>query len=86
MEKNKTLDRERKINEKKFGKWDTFPDGGRKYWMEIRGKSGWSARYIKEVDKNENTIKFYQEIYNGQGELVEIHCKFPKDTGHKRIR
>ena|GEM_PF-6176634 len=28
---------------------------------------------------------FYQEIYNSEGELVEIHRKYPVDTGHEKI-
>ena len=47
--------------------------------------SGWKARYVKEVDKYENTIRFYQEIFDDKGKLVEIHVKFPEDTGHKKI-
>jgi len=40
---------------------------GRKYWYQIKGKAGWRAKYVKEVDIDENTIKFYQEIYNDKG-------------------
>jgi len=34
---------------------------------------------------HEETVRFYQEIYNDQGELVEFHQKCPEDTGHQRI-
>jgi len=37
------------------------------------------------VDKNEETLKFCQEIYNEEGVLVEIHEKYPSDKGHKKI-
>ena len=40
---------------------------------------------MKEVDADEKTLKFYQEIYNEQGELEEIHQKYPVDTKHKKI-
>jgi YD repeat-containing protein len=46
---------------------------------------GWSARYVKEVDSDEQTTRFYQEIYNAQGQLVEIHEKFPVDKGHQKV-
>ena len=47
------MDIKRKDNEKKFRNYET-KDGGRIYWFEIKGKSGWKARYVKEVDNNEN--------------------------------
>ncbi|MCK4733034.1 MAG: hypothetical protein KAT65_11310 [Methanophagales archaeon] len=39
-----------------------------------------------EVDEREETIKFYQEIYDNKGNLVEVHEKFPTDLGHRRIK
>ena len=75
--------KKRKINEKKFGKWKENQDGSRKYYYEVSGKQGWKAKYVKEVDKNEVTLKFFQEIYNENGILVEIHEKYPEDKGHK---
>jgi len=72
-------------NEKKFGYWIEFSDGGRRYFYEIKGKYGWFARYIKDVNNLEQTIKFYQEIYDQNGNLVEIHVKYPEDKGHKKI-
>lgn len=29
---------------------------------------------------------FYQEIYNSNGNLVEVHEKFPADKGHGKIK
>jgi hypothetical protein len=75
----------RRINEKKFGSWEKLPEGGRRYWYEVLGRRGWRARYVKEVDPVENTIRFYQEIYDDLGELVEIHEKYPFDSGHMVI-
>ena len=74
----------RNQNERKFGYWQNLPKGGRRYWLEVPGRHGWKARYIKEVDINENTIRFFQEVYDDEGKLVEIHEKFPVDKGHKK--
>jgi hypothetical protein len=71
-------------NEKKFGQWQELPDGGRRYWMDIAGRQGWRARYVKEVDEHETTLRFYQEIYDELGELVEVHEKYPVDKGHTK--
>ena len=72
-------------NEKKFENWQEDEFENRIYFYEVKGKYGWKARYVKEVDNEENTIKFYQEIYNEFNILVEIHDKFPIDNGHRRI-
>ena len=77
--------RKRKENEKKFSDWKPTPNGGRIYWLDVKGKIGWKARYLKEVDENENTLKFWQEIYDEQNNLVEIHEKYPYDKGHKKL-
>jgi hypothetical protein len=74
------------INEKKFTSWEDLSDGGRRYWLDIIGKNGWKARYIKEVNPDEEAMKFYQEIYNEKEELIEIHEKFPEDKGHVSIK
>jgi hypothetical protein len=72
-------------NEKKFGQWDELPGGGRRYRLDVRGRLGWLARYLKEVDANETTIRFCQELYDDQGKLVEIHEKYPVDKGHQKV-
>ena len=66
--------------------WNETDAGGRVYWYEIPGKHGWKARCVKEVDSNEETLTFRQEIYDENDTLVEIHQKFPIDTGHQKIR
>ncbi len=71
-------------NEKKFGEWVATPGGGRRYWIDVLGRQGWRARYLKEVDANESTLRFWQEIYDDQGRLSEIHEKFPLDKGHQK--
>jgi hypothetical protein len=63
----------RRINERKFGTWEELLDGGRRYSYKVEGRHGWIARYIKEVNLMEETLRFYQEIYNDNGKLVEIH-------------
>jgi hypothetical protein len=75
----------RKRNEKKFGAWEELPDGGRRYFYEIKGRHGWIARYIKEVDVLERTVRFYQEIYDDKGRLIEIHEKYPVNKGHEKV-
>jgi len=50
----------RNQNEKKFGVWEELPGRGRRYWYEVTSRLGWKARYVKEVDVDEKTTKFYQ--------------------------
>jgi len=76
----------RRLNEKKFPNWKELPGIGRRYWFDVQGRHGWKARYIKEVDEQEETKRFYQEIYDSNGKLVELHEKYPVDKGHKRIK
>ena len=72
-------------NEKKFGSWEELPGDGRRYWLDVSGRSGWVARYLKEVDAKETTLKFWQEIYDDQRRLVEVHEKYPVDKGHQKV-
>ena len=83
MLNNKDL--KRKLNEAKFSNWLDLPNRGRRYWYEVKGKYGFKAKYVKEVDFNEETVKFYQEIYDENNNLIEIHEKFPVNRGHKRL-
>jgi len=76
-----SLDRNRCANEKKFGSWTELPTGGRRYFLEVPGLHGWTARYVKEVDAEETTLRFLQEIYDEARHLVEIHEKYPIDKG-----
>ena len=71
-------------NEKKFDSWEELPDGGRRYHLDVAGRSGWLARYLKEVDAEDTTLRFWQEIFDDQGRLVEIHEKYPVDAGHRK--
>ena len=72
-------------NEKKFGSWEELPGDGRRYWLDVSGRSGWVARYLKEVDAKETTLKFWQEIYDDQRRLVEVHEKYLVDKGHQKV-
>ena len=76
----------RQQNQRKFSHWIELLNGGRRYWLDVAGHRGWLARYIKEVDAQEQTTAFYQEIYDETGQLVEMHHKFPMDTGHQKTR
>ena len=66
---------------KKVFQLDGFIKRGRKYWYEVDGRWGYKARYVKEVDRLEETLKFYQEIYNENGILAEVHEKYPINKG-----
>ena len=72
-------------NERKFRHWEQLPNGGRRYVRDFVGRAGGRARYIKEVDSNERTVRFAQEIYDGSGRLIAMHEKFPVDLGHKHL-
>jgi len=72
-------------NERKFKHWEELPNGGRQYIRDFGGRSGGRARYIKEVDLNERTVRFAQEIHDSSGRLIAVHEKFPVDLGHKQL-
>ncbi len=75
----------RQKNQRTFGNWRDRPGGGRLYSYEVKGRSGWLARYVKEVDAEEATVRFYQEVFDGDGRLREVHHKFPVDLGHRKV-
>ena len=79
-------ERKRRSNERKFGAWEELPSGARRYWYEVPGRGGWRARYVKEVDSDETVVRFWQEIYNESGILVERHEKYPVDRGHEKVK
>jgi hypothetical protein len=74
----------RQKNETDFDSWIENEDG-RIYSFEIAGKLGWKAKYLKEVNSEEVTIRFWQEVYDENNTLKEIHEKYPVDKGHKKI-
>ena len=75
----------RNQNEKKLGNWEELPHGGRRYWYNVEGRAGWQAKYVKEVNEDEDMIEFRQEIYDDKGQLVEVHQKYPVDRGHQKV-
>ncbi|MGH7180725.1 MAG: hypothetical protein ACREJN_01970 [Nitrospiraceae bacterium] len=75
----------REQNEQKFAHWEGLRVGGRRYWLDVEGRHGWKARYVKEVDADEVAVRFYQEIYHEAGILVEVHHKYPVDSGHQKV-
>lgn len=79
------VDRKRQENERKFGHWAELPGGGRRYVLEVPGLHGWMACYIKEVDADEQTMRFLQEIRDETRQLVEVHEKYPVDKGHVQV-
>ena len=54
--------------------------------IDVVGRFGWRARYLKEVDSADRTVRFWQEIYDQAGTLVEIHEKFPVDKAITRYK
>jgi hypothetical protein len=80
-----SIEHKRRENEKKFGSWIELSAGGRRYYFEVPGLHGWTARYVKDVDADEQTMRFLQEIYDEKRQLVEIHEKYPVDKGHVRV-
>lgn len=75
----------RRQNERRFNHWVDLPDGGRRYGYDVPGAKRGFARDVKTVDGNENTVSLVQEIYDDFGNLIEIHPKYPFDTGHQRV-
>ena len=75
----------RRDNEKEFDSWIELGNGGRIYSFIILGKHGWTAKYLKEVDSTEKTTRFWQEIYDENNVLKEIHQKYPVDTRHQKV-
>jgi hypothetical protein len=77
-------------NERVWQDWRDLPDGVRRYWIRRAGRHwGWQILF-KEViydahTQLENTIRMWQEIYDNDGTLVEVHQKYPADTGHQKL-
>ena len=75
----------RKKNEAEYDKWIEKAHGIRIYSFEIKGRQGWKALYLKEVNSEEITLRFWQEVYDEINILREIHEKYPTDKGHKKL-
>jgi hypothetical protein len=72
----------REQNERRFPRWDALPNGGRRYYRTIKGRTAGYAIYVKEVDADEMTVRIVQEVYDDNDRLMAVHQKFPEDTGH----
>jgi hypothetical protein len=72
-------------NERRFKHWEELPNGGRRYIREFVGRAGGRARYVKEVDAGEQTVRFAQEIYDAIGRLVAVHEKISRRFGPQRV-
>lgn len=72
-------------NERKFPNWQDMPSGEKRYWLDVLSRSGWKVRYVKEVNAHEVTLRFYQEVYDQTGDLIEVHHKYPVDLGHRKV-
>ena len=77
--------KKRDKNEAEFDSWIENKTGNRIYSFEIVGRFGWKARYCKEVNNEEVTLRFWQEVYDDKNVLREMHEKYPKDKGHKKL-
>lgn len=75
----------RRENEREYPNWVGLSEGGRRYWRERPGGDFGFCRYVKVIDKNERTVIFLQEIYDDEGNLIEVHQKYPVDTGHQNL-
>jgi hypothetical protein len=75
----------RKKNESEYDKWTENADGSRIYSFEIKGRLGWKALYLKEINSEEITLKFLQEVYDEKNILQEIHEKYPIGKGHQKL-
>ena len=71
-------------NEKKFPAWEETVQG-RKYYLTINCRQACYARYVNEVDYEEDTVRFYEEVYDEHGRLVEVHNRYPVDEGHRKV-
>jgi len=49
------------------------------------GSHGYPSRYLKEVDAGEMTVRFWQEVLDDTGRVVEVHEKYPVDKGHQKV-
>lgn len=78
------MNRKRRKNEKEYSTWTELENGGRVYVKTISAgdTSGRIAQYEKTVNKDEKTISFVQKIIDKDGNLLEVHEKFPIDKGH----
>jgi hypothetical protein len=84
------VSKRRQRNENDWPNWEDLSNNRRRYWIRRQGREwGWQILF-KEVifdpkTQLEETAQLWQEIYDGDGKLVERHQKYPADTGHKKL-
>jgi hypothetical protein len=80
----------RSRSERDWQYWQDLPDGGRRYWIRRLGRHwGWQILFKEvmydEETQLENTVRLWQEIYDNDGNVVEVHQKYPTDTGRQKL-
>jgi len=84
------VSKRRQRNENDWPNWEDLSKNRRRYWIRRQGREwGWQILF-KEVifdpkTQLEETAQLWQEIYDGDGRLVERYQKYPADTGHKKL-
>jgi hypothetical protein len=49
------------------------------------GPRSWAEPRVEDVDAQETTLRFRQEVFDDQGTLIETHGKYPVDKGHQKV-
>ncbi len=62
---------------------ESTAESSRKF-ARCEGQNDLVSPVPEACDDQENTIRFWQEIFNENGLLVELHEKYPIDLGHQR--
>ena len=57
-----------------------FRTAGSKETIDFQRATG-----VSEEGASEKTTKFWQEVFDDKGNLVEIHEKYPVDNGHVKV-
>ena len=76
-------------NETKFSGWDELPGGGRRYWLDVTGRLGWRARYLKDVDAQRLRGSASQAGFHapcGSSGRVSPNTLAPRQITPKKIR
>lgn len=84
------MSKTRRRNKREWPQWEDLPDGRRRYWKRKAGYRWGYQVFWKEVTFDpisalETTVRVWQEIYSDDGRLVEVHHKYPEDTGHRSV-
>jgi len=83
------VEKKRIENERKFSHGEKLPNGDRKYGYEIIGKFGYKARYVKEVNRKEETVRFRYRNFNNFSGLLSSkfrQTRYQKSGGSRRVK